>query len=78
MNLNIPKTYKNFEDRWGWLLAYMTLEDRFVHEILMMMTKKENNRIKTMGVMVIGSTVAIGYNRAWVDARTDSELCFKA
>jgi predicted metal-dependent peptidase len=74
MILNTPTKYKGFEERWDWILAYMTLDDCFVHSILMIMTKRECNSISTMGVSVIGSSIALFYNKDYVNKLSDEEL----
>ena len=70
----LPKRYQSFEERWSWNLGYMVLEDRFVHEILMIMTKRESKRIKTMSVHPENASIILQYNRKFVDKLTDPEL----
>jgi predicted metal-dependent peptidase len=54
----------------------MVVEDRFVHEVLMMMNKIECTSCPTMGVSVEGTRIALYYNKAWVESMSDAELRF--
>lgn len=72
--MDAPKKYKDFNERWDWILAFMVLEDLFVHEILMMMDKKASSSVSTMGVNVEGSTIYLVYNKNFVDKLPDPEL----
>lgn len=68
------KQYVNFYQRWEWLITFMVVEDKFVHEILMMMDKRSNNSIKTMGVYVEGTRIYLDYNEAFANSLSDAEL----
>lgn len=70
------KVYRDFYERWDWLITFMVVEDRFVHEVLMMMSKREDNSCPTMGVSVEGTRIALVYNKEWVDSQNDAELRF--
>jgi predicted metal-dependent peptidase len=69
-----PRTYRDFEDRWKWILTYMVLEDKFVHEILMMMEKSSTSAIPTMGVYVEDARIILKYNLEFTNSLTDPEL----
>jgi predicted metal-dependent peptidase len=73
-DLNTPQRYKDFEERWTWLVAFMVLEDMFVHEILMMMEKRSSKAVPTMGVTVKDSRLFLYYNPNFVSSLTDPEL----
>jgi predicted metal-dependent peptidase len=68
------KVYKNFWERWEWLITFMVVEDKFVHNILMMMDKSRNDSVKTMGVRVEGTRIFLVYNQAFIDSLSDAEL----
>lgn len=72
--MDTPKIYRNFNERWDWVLAFMVLEDLFVHEILMMMEKRSSTAIETMSVHVEGSTIKLVYNPKFVESLSDPEL----
>jgi predicted metal-dependent peptidase len=76
MNLTTPKQYKDFEDRWKWLVTFMVLEDTFVHEILMMMEKRQTKAVGTMGVTIKDAKLILFYNLDFVNTLTDPELRF--
>lgn len=71
---NRPDKYKSIEERWEWIITYMVLEDRFVHEMLLMMEKRANKAIGTMGVMVENATLILQYNPDFINELTDPEL----
>jgi predicted metal-dependent peptidase len=73
-DLETPRTYKDFEDRWKWILTFMVLEDKFVHEVLMIMEKRPSKAIGTMGVAVVDARLIIEYNLDFVSSLTDPEL----
>lgn len=73
-DLEIPQIYKDFEDRWKWILTFMVLEDMFVHEILMLMERNSNNAIATMGVAVHEGRLLLEYNPKFITDMTDPEL----
>lgn len=70
------KRYANFYERWDWLVSYMVVEDKFVHQVLMMMDKRHNSSIKTMGVHVEGTRIHLSYCDKFVDSLSDAELRF--
>ena len=73
-DLDTPQKYKDFEERWEWILTYMVLEDMFVHEILMMMEKRPCREIETMGVKVEDARLILVYNPNFVHNLSDPEL----
>jgi predicted metal-dependent peptidase len=73
-DLTLPEKYKNFEDRWKWIIAFMVLEDKFVHEILLLMTKSASNAVPTMGVFVKEGRLNLHYNLDFANMLTDPEL----
>ena len=68
------KVYANFWERWDWLITFMVVEDKFVHNVLMMMDKSRNDSIKTMGVRVEGTRIFLVYNQKFIDSLSDAEL----
>lgn len=68
--------YSSFEERWQWLISFMVVEDRFVHEILMMMDKYPTTSVPTIGVDVKHTRIVLGYNVKWCDSLSDAELRF--
>lgn len=76
MNANtiITSRKASLEERWDWIITFMVVEDKFVHEILMMMQKSPSTAIETMGVAVEGSILHLYYNPAFVETLTDPEL----
>jgi predicted metal-dependent peptidase len=75
-DLGLPGKYKNFDDRWKWLVTFMVLEDPFVHEVLMMMEKHSIKSIPTMGVAIKDAKLSLVYNLDFVNGLTDPELRF--
>jgi predicted metal-dependent peptidase len=73
---NDERKYKNFYERWDWLIAFMVVEDMFVHEVLMLMDKNREDSIKTMGVRVEGTRIFLDYNKNFVESLSDEELNF--
>ena len=73
-DLEAPGKYKDFEDRWKWILTFMVLEDKFVHEMLMMMEKSPSTAIPTMGVAVKDARIILEYNLEFINSMTDPEL----
>jgi len=71
---NLPTKYKDIDDRWDWVVTFMVLEDKFVHEMLMMMEKRANKAVGTMGVTVQGATLILYYNPDFINKLTDPEL----
>jgi len=70
------KVYKNFHERWDWVISYMVVEDKFVHQVLMMMNKQESKSCPSMGVVVEGTRINLHYNKEWVNSLNDAELRF--
>lgn len=68
------KKYANFYERWEWLVTFMVVEDKFVHQVLMMMDKRRNDAIGTMGVRVEGTRISLDYCAAFVDSLSNAEL----
>jgi predicted metal-dependent peptidase len=68
------KKYASFSERWEWLITYMVVEDKFVHNVLMMMGKRSDNSCPTMGVAVEGTRIHLQYNEKFVESMSDAEL----
>lgn len=68
------KKYASFYERWDWLITFMVVEDKFVHQVLMMMDKSRNDSIGTMGVKVDGTRIKLFYNEKFMDSLSDEEL----
>lgn len=68
------KKFRNFYERWDWVVTFMVVEDKFVHEILMMMDKRCDNSVGTMGVSVEGTRINLVYSQEFVDSLSDPEL----
>lgn len=69
-----PDHYKDIDERWEWILTFMVLEDKFCHEMLMLMSKIPSKSIGTMGVGVQGTRLVLVYNPEFVNSLTDPEL----
>ena len=77
MNINGKKTAKEWShsgERWDWLLSSLVLDDMFVHELLMIMDKKSDGRVGTMGVCMKDSRIELRYNPKFVEMLTDAEV----
>lgn len=68
------KQYANFYERWDWVCTFMVVEDKFVHNVLMMMDKSCDNSIKTMGVRVEGTRIFLVYSENFVNSLSGAEL----
>ena len=68
-----PK-YKGLTERWEWVIAFMVMEDLFVHEILLMMDKRPSKDLDTMGVSIQESRIIMYYNEDFVAKLSDPEL----
>lgn len=68
------KKYANFYERWDWVVTFMVVEDKFVHQVLLMMDKSRDDSVKTMGVRVDGTRIFLVYNEAFVESLSDAEL----
>jgi len=76
MRNSSDKVYNNFYERWDWVISFMVVEDKFVHQVLMMMNKQESNSCPSMGVVVEGTRIKLVYNKKWIDSLSDAELRF--
>lgn len=68
------RVYANFWERWEWLITFMVVEDKFVHNVLMMMDKSRDDSVGTMGVRVEGTRIFLVYNEKFINSLSDSEL----
>jgi predicted metal-dependent peptidase len=68
-----PK-YANLRERWDWIIAFMVMEDMFVHEILLMMDKRASKAVPTMGVSIKDARIIMFYNEDFVQSLSDPEL----
>jgi predicted metal-dependent peptidase len=68
------KKFHNFYERWDWVVTFMVVEDKFVHEVLMMMDKRRDDSVETMGVSVEGTRINLVYCQKFVDSLSDPEL----
>jgi len=73
-DMTLPSKYKDFEERWEWILSFMVLEDLFVHEMLMLMEKRPSYHLATMGVCVEDARIFLYYNPNFANKLTDPEL----
>ena len=73
---NTAKDHDSSTERWNWLLSSLVLDDMFVHEILMIMDKKADSKVETMGVCMHESRIQLRYNPKFVDMLTDAEVRF--
>ena len=64
----------SLKERWDWIIAFMVMEDMFVHEILLMMDKRPTKSIDTMGVTIQDSRIIMVYNEEFVGNLSDPEL----
>jgi predicted metal-dependent peptidase len=78
--LNLPPdemeaviTHHSEAERWSYLITTMSLNDNFIHEFLMIMSKYANESIKTMGVRVIDNTIKLCYAPSFLNRLYDSE-----
>jgi predicted metal-dependent peptidase len=66
----VSKAVKRFE----WLVGFMIIRYRFVHQLLNMMTKTATNAVPTMGVTVTpGGKFQLYYSPEFFDTLSDSE-----
>ena len=72
--METEEKYGALKERWDWVVAFMVMEDLFVHEILLMMDKAPDNSIPTMGVMVKDMRLYLRYNESFVAKLSDPEL----
>lgn len=73
---NTIKDWATTGERWDWLLSSLILDDMFVHEMLMIVDKKSDSKIGTMGVCMKDSRIELRYNPKFVDMLTDAEVRF--
>jgi predicted metal-dependent peptidase len=66
--------YANLRERWDWVIAFMVMEDLFVHEILLMMDKRPSKSLDTMGVSIQDARIILFYNEEFVSKLSDPEL----
>jgi predicted metal-dependent peptidase len=66
--------YSSAHERWEWLVSSILLDDMFVHEILMIMDKKESSSVPTMGVCMKDSRIELVYNLKFLKSLTDAEV----
>lgn len=67
---------KSFKDRWEWITTYMVLTDKFVHNVLMIMDKIEDENTYMMGIIVEPLRIVLRYNKKNLESLKDSEICF--
>lgn len=65
--------YNSLEERWDWLLSQLVLDEMFMHEILMIMSKSCNDSIGTMGVSAKESRINLYYNKDFLKSLDDAE-----
>ncbi|TRZ48557.1 MAG: hypothetical protein D4S01_10105 [Dehalococcoidia bacterium] len=70
------KNFGALEERWEWILAFMVLEDMFVHEMLLAMEKHGTKAIPTLGIAVKDMRLVLAYNPDFVRKLSDPELRF--
>lgn len=73
---DVVKPYESIEERWEWVLTYMIMEDPFVHEFLMLLDKRSNVAVGTMGVYVEDCKLKLLYNPYFVAKLTTPELVY--
>jgi len=71
---NTHNQYVSTMERWSWLVSSILLDDMFVHEILMIMDKKESTKVPTMGVCMKDSRIELHYNLKFLKQLTDAEV----
>jgi len=70
------KKYRSLNERWEWVISFMVIQDMFVHQILLLMDKKEDPSVGTMGVCVEESRISLRYNNDFVMRLSDEALNF--
>jgi len=68
------KKHATLRERWDWVIAFMVMEDLFVHEILLMMDKRPSKEVPTMGVSIKDARIILFYNEEFVSSLSDPEL----
>ena len=63
-------------ERFDWMVRFLIVRWKFVHQILGMLEKAADETIGTMGVAVISSTMHLRYCVAFVNDLTDPELVY--
>ena len=66
----------NCNKRFEWLTSLSIVHYRFIHEILMLMSKIPEKRMPTMGVRVLGAGFELRYNPNFFMSLTDEEAMF--
>ena len=66
----------NVKKRMEWLTNFSIIHHRYIHDILMMMEKRADTRIPTMGVIVNGTAFTLLYNPEFVESLSDAEAMF--
>ena len=64
------------EKRLEWLCSFTIIKYRFIHEILMLMSKHPDTKMPTMGVKVEGTGFDLAYNPDFFMQLTDPEAMF--
>ncbi len=75
-HLEKPSKWKSMEQRWEWHLAFMVLEDPFVHRMLLLMSKRADPSIGTMGVCVKDDKLCLSYSPEFFNSLTDPQVRF--
>jgi predicted metal-dependent peptidase len=65
---------QDIEERWRYIMASMIMGDLFVHEFLMMMSKRPNALIPTMRVWCEGTRIFLEYNPIFMQKLTDEQV----
>lgn len=72
-----PELIRKAEKRFEWLLTFLIVNFKFVHNVLGMMTKQSSLNISTMGVRVTNDgKFQLYYNPIFVDCCDDEELTY--
>lgn len=70
---SLPSQYE-LNKRWDFILATMIMGNPFIHEFLMMMSKKSDTLCPTMGIRAEGSRIFLLYNPIFMNKLTDEEV----
>ena len=63
-------------DRFDWLVRFLIVRWRFVHQILGILTKTANPKCPTMGVNVVNGNMRLEYNPEFVRELKDPEMVY--
>jgi len=66
--------FSSSKERWDWHMTNMSMTDPFVHNILLLMTRKEDYTIPTMAVGIVKGKLHIYYNPDFINELSDPEL----